>query len=252
MKYVVTILFTFVFGNSFAQMPPPQSDSFAYETYSDLKHIDSSVLSQEQKNELTFEKLRNFISKRPGDGFWGDQLLLSNRNYDTTRLDILFKIFDTSIQKQYAEHFTALRIQSSLMRGKRFPEMILMDSLKRPLNIADLKGKVVLIDFWASWCGPCRAEMPKLISLYKKFKDKGFVVIAVSLDENKEDWLKAIHDDSLPWIHFCDLVSVDNNSLSKKWGIFSIPYYFLINKDGILLDKGESMEISEKELSKLL
>ena len=233
-------------------MPPPKSDSFACETFTYLNHLDSSGLPQEKKNDLTFEKLKNYISKRPKDGFWGEQLLLINKKMDTARLDRLFNLFDTSIKNQWAERFAAIRIQSTLLPGSRFPEMILVDSSKHTLKVADLKGKVVLIDVWASWCKPCRAEMPELIELNKKYKDKGFVVIAISLDEDKGDWLKAIHEDSLPWMHFCDLVNVNNNILSKKWGIFSIPYNFLIDKKGMLVDKQIPMDKLESSLIKAL
>jgi thiol-disulfide isomerase/thioredoxin len=138
------------------------------------------------------------------------------------------------------------------MPGSSFPEMILIDTSRKSLRVKDLKGKVILIDFWASWCQPCRAEMPKLISLYERYKNKGFVVIAISLDEHKENWLKAIREDSLPWMHFCNLVDMDNNMLCKKWGINTIPSNFLINKDGILLDKDVSMDILERALLKNL
>ena len=125
------------------------------------------------------------------------------------------------------------------------------DTGGKKFKLDTLKGKVVFIDCWFPACPPCRAEMPKLISLYEKYKDKGFVVITISLDEHKEKWLKAIHDDSLPWIHFCDLVDIEKNILSKKWGIVSIPYNFLIDKNGILVDKEISLDKLERELFKL-
>ena len=251
MKYVLTIFYVFVFISSFAQ-GPNQSDSFKDETFSYLKKIDSSSLPQLEKNKLEFEKIKQYINKRPKDDWYGLQLLWFNKYFDTAKLDTLFNLFDTSTQNQIAGNFGPIKIRSKLLPGSSFPEMILVDSSRQPLRVADLKGKVVLIDIWASWCKPCRAEMPKLISLYEKYKNKGFVVIAISLDEHKEEWLKAIRDDSLPWIHFCDLVDPNNNILGKKWGINSIPYNFLIDKDGILADKEVSLDKLERELSKLL
>ena len=227
------------------------ADTFAYRTASYLKQIDSSNLTQEKKNQLEFEKIKRYITARPKDGFIGQQLLWFNKYMDSARLEILFTLFDTSIQHLYAEEFTRIKIRSKFLPGKPFPEMILVDSLKKSLKLADLKGKVVLIDVWASWCKPCRAEMPELIALYKKYKNKGFVVIAVSLDDNKEDWLKAIRDDSLPWMHFCELVDVDHNNFRKKWGINSIPYNLLIDKNGILVDKAVSMDTLERDLLNL-
>jgi thiol-disulfide isomerase/thioredoxin len=251
MKFVLSVFVCFVFINSFAQIVS-RSDTFAYETFTYLKQIDSSILPQTEKNKLQFEKIRQYISKNQKDVWYGQQLLWFTKYLDPARVDTLVNLFDTSTQKQMAVVLSALKIRSKLMPGNSFPEMILVDSSNRPLNIADLKGKVVFIDMWASWCKPCRAEMPGLISLYKKYKNKGFVVIAISLDEHKQEWLNAIRDDSLPWIHICDLVSMENNILRKKWGIMSIPYNFLINKNGILVDKEVSLDKLERELLKLL
>ena len=253
MKYVLTVFACFIFISSFAQMlMADPADTFAYKTITYLEQIDSSVLPQTEKNELEFQKMKQYISKRPNDVWIGQQLLWFNKYIDAEKLDTLFNLFDTSVQNQIAQVYIPVKIRSKLVPGKSFPEMILVDSLKHSLRIADLKGKIIFIDIWASWCVPCRAEMPKLISLYEKYKNKGFVVIAVSLDDNKEKWLKAIRDDSLPWIHFCELVDVENNIFGKKWGINSIPYNFLIDKDGILVDKQVSTDILEGKLLKLL
>ena len=250
MKYILTVFYCFIFISSFAQLVNP-SDTFAYETFTYLKKIDSSILPQTEKNKLQFEKIKQYISRNTKDVWYGQQLLRFTKYFDPIQIDTLFNLFDTSTQNQMAALLTPLKIRSKLLPGSSFPEMILIDSSKRSLKITDLKGKVVLIDIWASWCKPCRAEMPKLISLYEKYKDKGFVVITISLDEHKEKWLKAIHDDSLPWIHFCDLVDIEKNILSKKWGIVSIPYNFLIDKNGILVDKEMSLDKLERELFKL-
>jgi thiol-disulfide isomerase/thioredoxin len=233
-------------------MLPPQSDTFAFETFSYLKQVDSSKLDQAEKNHLTFERLKNYITKRPGEIFFGEQFLWINKYLDTASLNILFNLFDSSIQKLYAERFNAIKIRASILPGKKFPEMILTDTLNQLFKITDLKGKVVLIDFWASWCVPCRAEMPHMITLYEKYKSKGFVVVAISIDEHKEDWLKAIRNDSLPWMHFCELVSVDNSIISKKWGVFSIPYKILIDKNGVIVDKDMPVEMLDEKLVKLL
>ncbi|NML22234.1 AhpC/TSA family protein [Pseudoflavitalea sp. G-6-1-2] len=119
-----------------------------------------------------------------------------------------------------------------------------------PVSLASLKGKYVLIDFWASWCGPCRAENPNVLKAYKKFHDKNFEIIAVSLDEKKEPWLAAIEKDGLPWIHVSDLKGW-KNEVSVAYGITAVPQSFLLDKEGKVIAKnlrGEELEAKLKQL----
>ena len=145
----------------------------------------------------------------------------------------------------------AMKIRAKLNAGDLFPELMLTDSSKHEAKISDWKGKIVLIDVWASWCTPCRKQMPKLKALFEKFKDKGLTVIAISYDKDKEKWSKAIKEDALPWLHYCDFVEYDQNKLWIDWGVDSIPYNFLINKDGKLIGKALTMGELEKALIKL-
>jgi peroxiredoxin len=100
--------------------------------------------------------------------------------------------------------------------GKAAPDFTLPDVNGKPISLSSLKGKFVLVDFWASWCRPCRMENPNVVAAYNKFKDKNFTVLGVSLDENKEAWLKAIQSDKLTWQHVSDL---------KQWSSMVIPLY---------------------------
>lgn len=111
----------------------------------------------------------------------------------------------------------------------------------KPVKLSDFKGKYVLIDFWASWCGPCRQENPNVVEAYQKFKDKNFTVLGVSLDggttrTTKEQWLKAVEADNLTWTHVSDLQGW-NNEVSRAWGIKSIPANFLIDPNGKIVAK---------------
>jgi peroxiredoxin len=126
------------------------------------------------------------------------------------------------------------------------------DTLDNPVSLANFKGKYVLLDFWASWCGPCRAENPNVVAAYNKYKDKGFSILSVSLDQPgaKEKWMKAIHDDNLTWTHVSDLKFWDN-AVAKEYGIQAIPQNFLIDPNGVIVGKDLRGEALEQKLEAL-
>ncbi|MFL5808383.1 MAG: peroxiredoxin family protein, partial [Flavisolibacter sp.] len=114
----------------------------------------------------------------------------------------------------------------------------------KPVSLSSFKGKYVLLDFWASWCRPCRAENPNVVKAYAKFKDKNFTVLGVSLDQQKDAWLKAISADRLTWNHVSDL-QYWNNSVAQMYHIESIPGNFLIDPNGKIIAKdlhGEELQ----------
>ena len=117
------------------------------------------------------------------------------------------------------------------------------------VKLSDYRGKYVLLDFWASWCGPCRAENPNVLAAYNRFHDKGFDVLAVSLDEDKENWVKAIKEDGMPWTHVSDLQR--DNKAARQYGISGIPDNFLIDPDGIVIARGLRDEALMKKLEEI-
>ena len=130
------------------------------------------------------------------------------------------------------------------------PEISLPGVKDNAINLSSLKGKVVLIDFWASWCGPCRAAIPNVIKLYNKYKAKGFEVFGVSIDSKKADWLKAIANDNIKYTQVMDKDGW-NSTVAEKYGVFSIPSTFLLDKTGkvIAVDlDGEELENKVKTL----
>ena len=115
------------------------------------------------------------------------------------------------------------------------------------LRLSSLKGKVILLDFWASWCGPCRSSNRQLVKLYSRYKNKGFEILGISLDENKKDWIKAINKDKITWLQINDAGGWDAKT-AIDWNIFQIPTSFLVDKNGKIV----AMDLEKGELEKAL
>ena len=135
--------------------------------------------------------------------------------------------------------------------GKPAPEIELPTSDGKTIKLSDYKGKIVLVDFWASWCGPCRQENPNVVKAYNQYKDKGFTILGVSLDQKKEPWLKAIEKDQLTWSHVSDL-KYWQNEVAVQYGINSIPASYLLDPNGKIIGKNLRGEALAKKLAELM
>ena len=121
----------------------------------------------------------------------------------------------------------------------------------KTVKLSDFRGKYVLLDFWASWCRPCRMENPNVVAAFNRYKDKGFTVLGVSLDNNKEPWLAAIQQDKLTWTHVSDLKGWGNEA-GRLYGVTGIPQNFLIDKDGKIIAKDLRGAALDEKLAEVL
>ena len=174
--------------------------------------------------------------------------ILSSNISETDKLSI-FQSINTNIRSTYGgkeiyNHLVQL-INTSV--GKKAPLFSQSDTSNNKVSLQSFRGKYVLIDFWASWCAPCRKENPFLKKAYEKFKDSGFIIISVSLDNDKQKWLTAIKQDEIRWVHVSDLKGWANE-VAKQYYIEAIPANFLLNPYGVIIEKNLS---GEKLISKL-
>lgn len=164
----------------------------------------------------------------------------------------IYDLLHPSIQNTTSGKMLADRLQ--ILKRSTIGESMLLftqnDQNGKPVNFSDFKGKYVLVDFWASWCGPCRAENPNVLKEYNLYKDKNFTVLGVSLDDNAEKWKKAILDDKMPWTQVSDLKGFDNE-VSSYYGIRGIPSTLLVDPQGKIIAKdlrGDSLTQKLKEI----
>lgn len=145
-------------------------------------------------------------------------------------------IFFDQLANNVAKIEHEMRMSASVAVGKEAPDIVLPNPDGEEIALSSLRGNYVLVDFWASWCKPCRMENPNVVKLYQKYKDQNFEIYSVSLDKNKDKWLKAIEDDHLNWYHVSDL-QFWNSAAAKLYNVTSIPFTLLIGPDGKIVDK---------------
>ncbi len=220
------------------------------------------TLQKERNNKITALNTftQNAINNATNPSMIYYLLGLSLRSMETSQVLALAKAAAEKTKSETLVNFAASlgnQIQSNVKPGaiaigQPAPEIALSDPKGKIVTLSSFKGKYVLVDFWASWCGPCRGENPNVVDAYEKFKKKNFTVLGVSLDENKEDWEDAIKADKLSWQHISDLKKWESTVVST-YKIEGIPYNVLVDPNGIVIAtelRGPALEETLKKFIK--
>lgn len=230
--------------NKMIQLKQNGEDEKASEIEAELEKIyeDSQQFSKDFVADNPASYISPYILRSVSYSMSGDELESSLENLDP-------KLSESGYYTELAERAKVLK---RVAIGKKFVDFTQNDPDGNPVSLSSLVGEnYLLVDFWAAWCGPCRAENPNVVEVYNKYKDKGFDVLGVSLDRDREDWLKAIEDDNLTWTHVSDL-SYWNNPAAKAYGVNAIPSNILFDKDGIIIEKNIRGEELKNTISDLL
>lgn len=226
--------------------------------------LEKNGLTEEQKHSEHFAKLQSLVAKYPkskasayliagriytmGSAF----MLMGKFPFSYSEVNQLTSLLDTSLHntlewQNLSKLLNRLDLERNRTTGKAFYDVTLKDTSNSDINTKSLRNKYVLVNFWASWCKPCRALNPELKVLYEKYKERGFEIVGISLDTEKKAWKKAIRQDGLQWTQLIDEKAF-NGTLPKYYDIYAVPVKILIDKEGKIV----GFDLSTSEIESIL
>jgi thiol-disulfide isomerase/thioredoxin len=218
------------------------------------EHLFTEAVKKDPDSVIALEKVtENFVKKYPSSHVDPIAILrLMQVSGNINLVDNLYKQMSNEVKETNLSKYVNQQLELAKINpvGSQIDDFSETDTAGKKVNITSFRGKYVLIDFWASWCRPCRMENPNVVAAFKKYNDKNFTVLGVSLDQSKPAWFNAIKMDGLNWTQVSDLHGW-NSALAAKFKIYSIPQNILIDPQGIIIAKNLRGDALNQKLDEL-